>query len=309
LWVPARRFSVRQGEKLRPIGDFSQFGVNASFGAGEKVRMKSLDQIVSWSRAWLDAVDDNGNSSIDDTSGAVWENKLHASWGGADWKRLEGRVADLKQAYKQLPSAPAHAAVGIVAVRSPDKEVKLFRARSLMFGQAAAVYGFLRFSRAIAALGTALLSLVLVEFFDDFTQLEPAASAASAQDAMEKLIGLLGWDLSTSEEKRKPFNQIFVALGVQVDFTETASGQIKLSNKPGRVESIAEQVRKILETPKKILDFKTALSLRGKVAFAEGQTFCRLTAFVAKMLSDWASSAAEGSQMNLNSDSPLPLNI
>ena len=37
------------------------------------------------------------------------------------------------------------------------------------------------------------------------------------------------------------------------------------------------------------MDFKQALSLRGKLAFAEGQTFCRLTAYVARALSEWAS--------------------
>ena len=37
------------------------------------------------------------------------------------------------------------------------------------------------------------------------------------------------------------------------------------------------------------MNFKEALSLRGKVAFSEGQTLCRLTAFVARRLSEWAS--------------------
>ena len=159
-----------------------------------------------------------------------------------------------------------------------------------MFGQTAAVYGFLRFSRAIAALGTALLNLVLVEFFDAFTQVEPAGSAASAQEAMESLIDLLGWELSTSEEKRKPFKDSSVALGVQVDFSRAVEHIILLSNKPGRVESIAAQVKEVKDRADKVLTFKNALSLRGKVAFAEGQTFCRLTAYVARQLSEWASS-------------------
>ena len=44
--------------------------------------------------------------------------------------------------------------------------------------------------------------------------------------------------------------------------------------------------------PLKLLSFKDALSLRGKIAFAEGQTFCRLTSFVAKASSGWATSFA-----------------
>ena len=76
--------------------------------------------------------------------------------------------------------------------------------------RAAAVYGFLRFSRAIAVLATSLLSLIVIEFFDDFTQVEPASSAASAQDAIEGLFRMLGWELSKSDEKRKPLSARWV---------------------------------------------------------------------------------------------------
>ena len=31
LWIAARRFAVRQGEKLRPIDDFSEFGTKLGF--------------------------------------------------------------------------------------------------------------------------------------------------------------------------------------------------------------------------------------------------------------------------------------
>lgn len=108
---------------------------------------------------------------------------------------------DLQQAYKQLPWAPSHKALGIIAVKNPNGDKTLYKARLLMFGQAAAVYGFLTFSRAIVALGTSLLSLVLVEFFDDFTQIEPARSSDSAQQSMEGLLDLLGWKLRTSDNK------------------------------------------------------------------------------------------------------------
>lgn len=126
---------------------------------------------------------------------------------------------------------------------------KLYKSRSLMFGQAAAVYGFLRFSRAIAALGTSLLALVLVEFFDDFTQVEPEASSESAQIVMEGLLDLLGWELSTSDEKCKPFAQVFVSLGVQVNFSQMVDRTPLLENKPGRVEAIKAQMDSILDGP------------------------------------------------------------
>jgi hypothetical protein len=54
-----------------------------------------------------------------------------------------------------------------------------------MFGETGAVYAFLRISRAIAALASRLFHLIIVEFFDDFSQIEPTASSDSAQITME----------------------------------------------------------------------------------------------------------------------------
>ena len=45
----------------------------------------------------------------------------------------------------------------------------LYECLSLMFGETAAVYAFLRISRALSALATQLLGLLNVEFFGDFT--------------------------------------------------------------------------------------------------------------------------------------------
>ena len=67
LWVPARRFAVVQNGKLRPIDDFSEFMVNACFGACEKVSLLGMDQIISWTRARLDAWSDDGRLDLVDT--------------------------------------------------------------------------------------------------------------------------------------------------------------------------------------------------------------------------------------------------
>jgi len=51
------------------------------------------------------------------------------------------------------------------------------------------------------------------------------------------------------------------------------------------VESISESMQKILETGR--MGFKDALSVRGKLAFAEGQLFGRVAAPVTRLLSRW----------------------
>ena len=49
-----------------------------------------------------------------------------------------------------------------------------------MFGETAAVYGFIRISRALSAIASRLFYLLVVEYFDDFTQLEALKSMPMA---------------------------------------------------------------------------------------------------------------------------------
>jgi len=293
-WVASRRFPVIQGTKkdsngverpkIRPIDDFSEYGINPAFGSSEKVSLYGVDQIVAWSKIKAQSTS-NRNVSITDSAGRLWKTTLAEDWTEDMWTSTVGRVADLKAAYKQLASAPKHASLAVIAVKEPGSgRTKFFRTMALMFGQTAAVYAFLRFSRALAALASKLLNLVLVEFFDDFTQIESPLLAQSAQASFEAIIELLGWELAEGE-KRLPFNSKFIALGVAVDLSDSCSGTVKLSNKPGRVESISIQVEEALRCG--YFGFKDALSVRGKVAFAEGQHHGKIAAPVARLLSRW----------------------
>ena len=286
-WVPARRFPIVQGEKVRPIDDFSQYLINSAFGTQEKVLMLGLDQVVSWTRAWAGSEGTAREISLKDSGGKVYRTWVHPEWGTGGFSDLVGRVADLKSAYKQLAIHPAHASLSIIAVQKPSGErVDFFKAKSLMFGQTAAVYSFLRFSRAISALAGSLLSLVTVEFFDDFTQVEPAATSESAQFSMESLLRLLGWKIADTEAKRKPFSKEFVSLGVQVNLSKLATGEIVLQQKPGRAEALKSQVDALLHDNN--FGFKDALSVRGRIFFCEGQTFGRVAAPVIRMLTRWS---------------------
>ena len=97
---------------------------------------------------------------------------------------------------------------------------------------------------------------------------------------------MLGWQIAETEEKRKPFNKQFVSLGVQIDLTSAGREEIILRNKPGRVKAIQEQIEEILR--KNECGFQEALSIKGKLAFAEGQVFGRVAAPVNRILSFWA---------------------
>ena len=56
-WLPVRRFfAVFQKDKWRPIDDFSENGVNGSFGSLEKVDLRALDETVWISVAMMRAI-------------------------------------------------------------------------------------------------------------------------------------------------------------------------------------------------------------------------------------------------------------
>ena len=145
-----------------------------------------------------------------------------------------------------------------------------------MFGETAAVYSFVRLSRAIAHIAAKLLHLVVVEFFDDFTQIAQDELAEDSQMCLEWLIGILGWQLATEDKKRLPFARKCVALGVELDYTEAERAIIKVGNKPGRLDEISQIIDSFKSGTQ--VGFKEALSIRGKISFAESCLFGRLAA-------------------------------
>ena len=55
-WVPVRRFGLRQGGKVRPIDDFSEWGVNCLFAAHEKIDLGGVDEVAGIAKWWCRAV-------------------------------------------------------------------------------------------------------------------------------------------------------------------------------------------------------------------------------------------------------------
>ena len=64
----------------------------------------------------------------------------------------------------------------------------------------------------------------------------------SAWETAELVMRLLGWRISTSEDKRLPFSTKFVMLGAVVDLSSMAEGKVLVMNKPSRLEDIASLV-------------------------------------------------------------------
>ena len=95
-----------------------------------------------------------------------------------------------------------------------------------------------------------MLDVVLGNYFDDFPQLD---LGPTAQESLEELLAVLGFDVSLVDKKRFPFSRTFVCLGAQItlDTLRTTS-----ERQPGRSWS------EVGFRPKGVLRFRADSSMR-----------------------------------------------
>ena len=127
-----------------------------------------------------------------------------------------GKTFDLQSAYRQIPLAQDdnNRCFSVIAVYNPILRAVDFRLQfATPFGAISSVYLFNRAARALWAIGCSL-SIVWVNFFDDFPCTEPTATCQSAELTVRAMCTLLGWSLALDGKKNKPFAAKFDMLGI-----------------------------------------------------------------------------------------------
>ena len=283
-WIPSRRFGVRQGGKIRPVDDFSQFLINSTVTCHEKIDLEGIDHICATARFFLGAPNNHGGFSIPSASG-ISEARLAPTWSQECVSDLHGRCLDLKQAYKQLVRHPADRWASVLAVTNPeDAEVYFFEAVALPFGSISSVMAFNRSARALRTILAKLFRLVVTNFFDDFCQLELGVLCNSAWATAEAVMALLGWKISTGEDKRRPFSKTFEILGAVVQLPEPGTKTIEVSNKQSRLLQLQEQVCELRSHLGSHISRTKIESLKGRLLYAAGHTYGRCTQLACQLL-------------------------
>ena len=123
LWLPARRFSVEQGDKTRQIDDFSECFHNACVTMTDKVNVSGIDAIANFAKCWAECI----YTAKHDAQGR-WRFRLKLKDGSTITRVLHpdfrgdlgfvGKVLDLESAYKQCPVRPSHAHLCVCDERS-----------------------------------------------------------------------------------------------------------------------------------------------------------------------------------------------
>ncbi len=271
-WVASRRFGVKQGDKIRPVDDFSASFVNSCTTIRERVSVDGVDGLVNIVKLWARLLRSD-EVEVALRSGEVLRGRRHADW--QDGCRLLGKCYDFEGAYKQCAVSPSDAAVAAFAFARRGQPVRpaFFRAHALPFGAAASV---LHFNRAAAGLRTCfvrLLGVGMENYFDDFPIVVPAPLAEVVDDAIKRFCAIVGWRLKGGD-KDKPFREEFDVLGVVCDLRRTVHGAVlTVANTAKRVESVGEQIDDILAAG--FVRPAVAAQLAGRLQFASGQTMGR----------------------------------
>ena len=168
---------------------------------------------------------------------------------------------------------------------------RFFIPRALLFGEAAAVYGFNRVSRFINVILCRGADLVVTGYYDDFSQLETKRLSLSAEATFKRVFDALGFDLSVEESKDKRFDNIFHPLGVELDLSYSIYGAVHLKPKAGRVQRVMAVSSEVLV--KEEMSVKEARTLSGVLRFLREGHFGRTGAAVLKSLSDHANASSD----------------
>ena len=166
-----------------------------------------------------------------------------------------------------------------------------FVGAALPFGATASVNSFCRAAMALRQLAVKLLRLSGTNYFDDFpTTVEPLMLKDSAAAAFTKLCGLLGWELSLDDKKKRDFDTVFGPLGVMINFPAISDGFITVSNKPSRMKEIGAMAAGFVERNARRPG--EAATLRGKLLYAEQQCMGRCGAMATRALGHRAQGVA-----------------
>ena len=293
LFVASPRFGLKQSDKTRPIDDMSISLVNSSFSPSYKLELDGVDGIAVLARTFVECVKPCRTVTFAMKDGSKLEGVLHPSLDFHEARSLVGRTLDLEAAYKQLLVKESSLWSSVLMVRDPELQPHYFISHVLPFGASASVYAFNRLSRAVYLIGTRLFGLVWSCYFDDFTQFDLECMGNSAQDTAGGLLTLVGWKFSTKESKRAAMAAAFSVLGVVVDLSSASNGSIMIKNKENRVRQITMEINSILAEG--TFSVASASALRGRLQFAESQTFGRAVALHMQTCHQRAAGNAQGS--------------
>ena len=242
----AKRFGLRQGEKVRLIDDCTIGGLNGACGVSERLRVHAVDEMAAYV-AWC-------LTNLEKTS----------------MQEVVGKTYDLRNAYKQYGIHPSDRDLLRLAVWNPELgRVQFLGANALPFGAIGSVSAFLRVAMAVWYIGIRGLRLCWTSFFDDYTMLSKRLTSRSAALAAESLFDMLGIDFARDGKKAVEWDTLVKTLGVVLNLKPLggAGTHVELGHTEKRVTELSDFVEQFLQSG--YMSQKDAERLRGRLQWFE----------------------------------------
>ena len=249
-WRPLVRFAVSQGDKWRVIDNGRSSQHNSSVQTEERIHTTST------------------------AAGVAALRRLRAHAARPLSGPLEPRFSthDMTSAYRQVAVAPEHLRFCVVAVWSPVSKCWMYgELDGLPFGVAPAVLEFNRIPAFLVAVARRWLAIPVISFYDDFKVIGVAAGKQSEDRSFQELLAWTGYKLDA--EKHQVPDSTCIFLGT-LEVFRPQDDTLSLRPKPGRLEEILSDVRRVLDTG--VIQASTARSLRGRLLHLAGVFACRL---------------------------------
>ena len=170
------------------------------------------------------------------------------------------------------------------------------------FGARASVLAFIRCTRALQ---WPAFQIYIINscYFDDYVVASHEELAKNSEDCFCMLLDLLGWEYDKDGPKSGIMASHVAVLGVDLDLTQTHRGRVVLSNTQKRADELGAYVAQGATSGS--LTRAEAVSLRGRMSFAEGQLFGRKCRALFNSLGHYASRSAGSIELSDNCEADL----
>ena len=265
------------------IDNYRDSGVNSACSSSSYLSLQDTDFIVGLLRFMMLVCARRDKVVVRLSSGEILEGEWNpVMLSKPDWL---GRCVDLSKAYKQVPIHKDSLKHGVLGFNTPSDGWQLFTTSSLPFGASSAVFPFNKISRSLWHVLVHKFGFVMSVFYDDFPVFEVEPLADLSTKIIDAFLNILGWRHAMQGKKAVGFSAAPIALGAQYHSQELWSGQLTVSNKPGRVERILDLIKQLKTEGRR--STKTAASLAGLMNFAGGFVLGHQFKLGTNALNDW----------------------
>ena len=259
-WRPIVRFLIHQGDGKRRLIDDGRRGHHNNWaGLTETIYTVGLDFVPQVVLA---------------LHKLIFEQAILEQSEPEQFDLVEFFVADLPDAFRGLPVAPADQRATIVSVFDASARAWRF---SIMhgcpFGLGSVVLQFNRYPALLVASARRILGLAVAAYFDDNICIEPHSTSVSARDAIMELMNMLGTPPRAAKTVDMNTHQVFLGAAI-THLTQDGDSQLVIAPREATRAQVLSDLG--LAVQDRSLTPAAAAKLRGRCGWLASNSFGRL---------------------------------